>query len=258
MEVVWNDQERDKLYKMTMMAGEILLRNGAEIFRVQETMIRIAGAFGAKADVYAVSNGIFMTLNIEGYYFSTQIKDVPMSAIHLGRVVAVNDLSRKIVDGKLTMDEAIIKLENIGEIPFANDYLRISFAALGSAAFCITFGGSFYDSIAAFISGVFLYMFTIFADNRYYPKVLKIVIGAAIATLIANISFSLGIGNNFDHIVIGSIVSMFPGVALTTSIRNFFSGDYLSGTIHLVDAILVAASISVGVITILKIWEAFF
>lgn len=38
-----------------------------------------------------------------------------------------------------------------------------------------------------------------------------------------------------------------PGIALTTSIRDFFNGDYLSGAIHMIDAVLTAFCIAAGV-----------
>lgn len=37
------------------------------------------------------------------------------------------------------------------------------------------------------------------------------------------------------------------GIAFTTSIRDFYNSDYLSGVIHLLDALLTALFISVGV-----------
>ena len=52
---------------------------------------------------------------------------------------------------------------------------------------------------------------------------------------------------DFNHIVIGSIIPLVPGVSLTTSVREFFNGDYVSGTIHLVDALLTAICIALGV-----------
>jgi uncharacterized membrane protein YjjP (DUF1212 family) len=38
-----------------------------------------------------------------------------------------------------------------------------------------------------------------------------------------------------------------PGIALTTSIRDIHNGDYLSGAIHLLDALLTALCIAVGI-----------
>lgn len=258
METIKNNQDKDNLYKLIMEAGEILLHNGAEIFRVEETMIRISEAYGAHADVFAISNGIFMTLNVDGKVYSTQVKEIPISTIHLERIVQVNKLSRDIVKGTYTIEEAIMELEEIKKLPYGNNFIRILFAGLGSATFSVLFGGGFFDSLAAFIAGSINYTFIIYANRRSYPKVLKIVIGSCIATLISSILFHIGLGNNLDHIIIGAIITLVPGVALTTSIRDFFDEDYISGTIHLVDAILVAISLSVGVITVLQIWNIFF
>ena len=43
------------------------------------------------------------------------------------------------------------------------------------------------------------------------------------------------------------------GVALTTSIRDFFHGDYLSGAIRMLDAVLVGGCIAMGVGVVVKV-----
>ena len=48
-------------------------------------------------------------------------------------------------------------------------------------------------------------------------------------------------------VIIGGIVPMVPGVTFTTSIREFFNGDYLSGVIHCISAVLTAVCIALGV-----------
>ena len=51
-----------KALELAGHAGCILLKNGAEIFRVQETMTRILCAYGVTDNnVYVISNGIFAT-----------------------------------------------------------------------------------------------------------------------------------------------------------------------------------------------------
>ena len=251
-------EKKDMIFDLVMKAGEILLHNGAEIFRVRQTMEIIAKAYGVRTvNVYVISNGIFCTMNIDGYFFSTQIKEVPIDSVHLGRVAEVNNLSRAIVAGRYTMEEAMEELERIENIPYAPNFSRILSAGIGSAAFCYLLGGSAYDSIVSFISGFVLFCFIIFTEKHKFPKVIKIVIGSAWVTFISILLFTLGLGDSLDHIIIGSIICLVPGVALTTSIRDFFNGDYLSGTIHLVDTLLVATSISAGVSVMLKIWNIF-
>ena len=58
-----------------------------------------------------------------------------------------------------------------------------------------------------------------------------------------------------DKVVIGDIMPLVPGIALTTSIRDFFNGDYLSGAIHMLDAILTAFTIAVGVGAVITIYR---
>lgn len=58
-----------------------------------------------------------------------------------------------------------------------------------------------------------------------------------------------------DKVVIGDIMPLVPGIALTTSIRDFFNGDYLSGAIHMIDAILTAFSIAVGVGAVITLYQ---
>jgi uncharacterized membrane protein YjjP (DUF1212 family) len=250
---------KEEILNLVMKAGEILLCNGAEIFRVEETITIMAKAYGAThVDAYVVSNGIFVTLNMGESYLYTQIKSLPANTVHLGRVAAVNNLSRNIVAGKYTIEAAYQELDKIAEIPFAPDYLRILCAGIGSAGFGYLLGSTVYDSGVSFVSGLLLYLFIIYAEKRSLPKVLKNVIGSAVVTLVSSILFHLGFGNSLDHIIIGSIICMVPGVAFTTSVRDFFNGDYLSGTIHLVDTLLVATSISVGVSVVLKVCNMFF
>ena len=52
---------------------------------------------------------------------------------------------------------------------------------------------------------------------------------------------------DFNRVVIGGIIPLVPGVAFSTSIREFFNGDYLSGVIHLIAALLTAVCIALGV-----------
>jgi uncharacterized membrane protein YjjP (DUF1212 family) len=63
-----------------------------------------------------------------------------------------------------------------------------------------------------------------------------------------------GLPLSMDKIVIGAIMPLVPGITFTTSIRDFHNGDYLSGTIHLIDALLTAICIAVGICLPLMIY----
>ena len=80
---------------LSFKMGEALLRNGAEIFRVQETMERVARAYDIEEyDVYVLSNAIFANAVENGEKIDTKLKFVPGSTVHFGRIVGINQLSR--------------------------------------------------------------------------------------------------------------------------------------------------------------------
>ena len=81
------------------------------------------------------------------------------------------------------------------------------------------------------------------------------IIGSAFLTASSLILLNMRLPVLQDKIVIGSIVPLLPGIALTTSIRDLFNGDYLSGAIHLLDALLTAMCIAIGVGTVMILYR---
>ena len=83
------------------MQGDILLASGAEIFRVEETIFRIAQAYGVESsDAFVLSSGIFLTAGNDREADFARVLHIPLSAARLDRVTEVNQLSREIVQRK--------------------------------------------------------------------------------------------------------------------------------------------------------------
>lgn len=240
--------DNTSILELSFQMGETLLVNGAEISRVQETMERVAKAYHVdKFDVYVLTNAIFANGVEGGVARSTALKHIPSTTIHFGRISAVNQLSREIVQGKYTVEEASERLQEIKELPYSTIPMAALACAIGSASFSYLFGGSLLDASAAFICGILLELFLYRCRTKNYSKFLTNLTASAMMALAGALLLAAGLGNNLDKIIIGSIIRLVPGVALTTSIRDFFNGDYLSGAIRMLDAFLVGGCIAVGV-----------
>ena len=111
-----SDEQRRRIMDFIMAAGETLLENGAEVFRVEQTMEIMARSFHLREfHVYVLTNGIFASA---GTAEIAEVRNVPVRTTHLGRVVAVNALSREIAAGGVTLDEAEHRLAEARRIPF--------------------------------------------------------------------------------------------------------------------------------------------
>lgn len=244
-------QDDNKVMEVAMTAGHILLENGAEISRVEETMERICRHFGVESESFFVlSNGIFTTGSQNpgktGGQFA-KVLHIPVKGARLDRVVAVNQLSREVEEGRYSVEQTRERLEQIQQMPGKRFQIQILASGMGSACFCYLLGGSLRDSAVAFVSGFLLYIFVLSVSNLHISKITKNICGGLMVTLICILSYRMGLGENLSRMIIGSIMPLVPGVAFTNGIRDIADGDYISGAVRLLDAILVFLSVAIGV-----------
>lgn len=243
-----NDHE---VLETAMMAGHILLENGAEISRVEETMERICRHFGVESEnFFVLSNGIFTTgsRNQEkpgGQY--AKVQHIPVKGTQLNKVVAVNQLSREVEEGCYTIEQIKERLEEIRHMPGKSFHMQLFASGVGSACFCYLFGGSLVDSAVAFFAGFLLYIFVLRVSVPHMSKITGNICSGALVTLICILCSRLGIGESMSHMIIGSIIPLVPGVPFTNGIRDIADGDYISGAVRLLDAILVFLCVAIGV-----------
>ena len=224
-------------------AGAILLENGAEISRVEGTMRRIAGHFGVEDESFFVlSNGIIAAG--EGYARS---KFIPIRGASLDKVVAVNQLSREVAAGQCTLEQIEERLQQIRAMKPKRAWEQILASGVGSAAFCILFGGGFADCLASFIAGLLLWVFVLFIGSKHLSRIVNTVTGGLLSSIICFSLYRMGLGSHLSNMIIGAIIPLIPGVAFTNGIRDMANEDYLAGTTRLLDAMLTFFCISLGV-----------
>lgn len=246
------DSEIDvkKVVDIALEAGRILLKNGAEIFRVEETITRICHRFHVEhVDIFTLSHGIFISAEngLEEAY--TKVKHVPLSAPHLGIVAEVNDLSREISGGYVSMEEAEERLKEIDRIPPKKDYFQILAAGVGSGFFGYLLGATALESMIAFCIGCILYMWVLAGKKHNMSKIIINIVGGVIITTLAICAKHVPIFGEvkMEGMIIGSIMPLVPGVAFVNAIRDIADSDFLSGTVRMIDAILVFVYIAIGV-----------
>ena len=62
----------------------------------------------------------------------------------------------------------------------------------------------------------------------------------------------------FDGMIIGALMPLVPGLAFVNAIRDIADSDFLSGTVRMIDAILVFVYIAIGVGVTLSIYNNMF
>ncbi len=247
------------IFNLAVSIGEFLLKNGGEVYRVQNTIERILDAYEIKEHhIIILSTGIFASIedNAKNINYSV-VRNVPLGNTNLGAITSANQLSRELCSYNCSPCDGYSRLKEFENAPLIKSHWQILSCAMSCSAICTMFGGSFIDAFIDFFLGALLQFFLLSMTQKGASKFIKSIVGSSIITLCSIFAVALIPIANADKIIIGGIVPLLPGVAMTVSIRDFFGGDYLSGSIHLIDALLSAMSIAIGVGGIIKLYISF-
>lgn len=242
------------LMQIALYAGELLIRNGAEMYRVEETIVKICEAGG----VYDVNPFVTPTLlfiaagNGENFLYSKNIKK---RSNNIAKITLVSDFSRRFVAGNIDISNAMEQLRSIDKHKGYPYRFVLLATGIGCGIFAVLVGGKFGDFIAAFIASYI----AVYISDKVIARSRTVFTGNFIASMFVGIvsvvSFEIKLVDNLDNIIVGAALALVPGVAFTAGIRDFISGDLISGIARIGEAVLVAAAIAFGVGSILMTYS---
>jgi uncharacterized membrane protein YjjP (DUF1212 family) len=239
--------EHQKCLETAILAGEILIRSGAETYRVEETMRYILSAIpSVMSEAFALPTGVFASILVENQQVITLVKRIDKRGINLSSISEVNVISREVVSSVISMDEAYHRLTQIKPKAYSRLLHNLSIAFL-IAGFVILLNGSLFDSLISLINGIFLILVLEGAKKIESNPFISTLIGAMVITIGAIFLKSIFKTIDTDVITIASMMPLAPGTAITNAIRDTLQGDYMSGSARALEAVVIAVSIAIGV-----------
>lgn len=239
--------DTESILSLAMDIGKSMIKCGAEIDRVEETIIRICHAYGMKkTEVFSIVSMINVTtVDAEGHAF-TQSRRVYSYATNLGRLERLNSLSRSICSGNLDLQQAKEELEKISSEKNGFHVTACIGSVLAAGGFAVFFGGSFKDCIAAMPIAVMIYLMNTYIKARGMSKLFYTALCSVVSGFLAIFFVRIGFADNPAMIMIGDIMLIIPGVILINSIREMLCGDLMSGMLRLLESLILSITIACG------------
>ncbi len=232
--------------------GELLLTSGAEVMRVEDTITRLCMVYGfVKVDVFTITSSIVLTVTAADGEIFTQTRRIRARDTDLGRVERVNALSRQLCQAPLPAEELRQAVQQVRNGPAYPEQVRFWMYALTAGVFSVFFGGNVWDAAAAAVAGAFLFLILKSGQRLRLNSILLHMLCSALTALLIVGLTRLGLGQNPDKIIIGNIMLLIPGLALTASLRDMINGDTISGLLGFCEATLKALAIAIGFAAIL-------
>ena len=239
--------------------GYRLSQCGAETYRVEESINRLLAAYGIASEAYAVPNCLTVTVITADGAPLTRIRRIDNASSDLDAVERYSGLSRRICsetpDPETAMDW--LRETSRNRIFYSPFWIYIGYF-LGSAGFGWFYGGSLADGLCAGVCSLVGCAVERFLHRVQVNKFFSTVITAFFMAITAYILFHFQLCPNPDAAIIGTLMTLVPGLLFTNAMRDIIFGDTHSGIVRVVQVLLIAVSIALGTGSALGIYTALF
>ena len=245
----------EKVLSLALDLGKSMVKCGAEVNRVEETVIRVCYAYGIeKAQVFSIVSMIHATVIDKESGAHSQMRRIYSYGVNFGRLEKLNALSRKICSEKTDIDIVRLELEKIC-IEEKNFNIKVCAGyVLAAAAFAVFFGGNLSDALAAAPIVAVIYLMQTYIRVKGASRLFFTAVESAVAGLMALVFVHIGFGSNPDKIMIGDIMLLIPGLMLINALREMLCGDLMSGLLRLLESVILAVAIAVGFAIPIYFW----
>ena len=251
------EKKRQKeILMLAMRAGTIMMKSGAEIVRVEDTIERICKSCGIEhVDVFATPTGIFVsTDNADASNTVTHIRRVRSSETNLTRISKVNQFSRTFTATDMTVEEGMAVLDEIESSKPYPFWIRAVAAAVVTGCFSVIFGGNALDFCVTVPIGLACYIISRFLEKYEINFFIRGFVCCAFAAFCALLAATSIHGVSYAPVISGCLMLFVPGIPITNAIRDFLSGNMLSGVARLTEAAIIGMSLAAGAGVVIELW----
>ena len=235
--------------RLICTAAQMVLENGGETYRVEETAMRMAVGLGLDdVNVVAFPTSIYVNVGER-----CRIRRITRRGTNTSRLARINDVSRRVERGEIDADKAEHELAAIAADGGWHQLTLVAGYGVSAASFSLLFGGDFSTLLVTLAIGLLVQAIQPIFDHMSMGKLLFNFSGGFITAVLAEAAAGVISYGSVNAAIIGGIMPMLTGLLMTTAVRDTMYGDLVSGICRAVEALLLASCVALGVFTGLKL-----
>lgn len=225
-----------------------LAESGAEISRIEESIIRMCSAYNfGRIDAYATTSHILVSAETKDGDVKMLQRRVFGNSINIEKMHRLNSLVRHISANAPSVNEIKQKTTEINATKKNSAYVLPLFYAIIAVAFAFFFGcRNLNEAVVAFIVGNVIGVLEVLFGKIQINKILMRFVCSLFASFLVRFFISVGFISSPDYVIIGNIMSLIPGIGITNALRDLLSGDIITGILRSIEALLLTVAIALG------------
>lgn len=243
----------DEITELALKAGTLILENGGETYRTEDTIVHVAQSMGAVEPSAFVTPTVIMLSfqNNEGKH-STVLRRIKKRTVNLQKIALANTFSRKINQKVLKQGDKsslYVLRRLLSGIQHTKSYplsVILFGVAMSAFVFAYMFNGNLADAFSALVIGTVFHIFVIVLKKIFANGFIVSLLYGGIISVLTECAQVLGFTDHPVIVLTAVLMQVVPGLAIVNAIRDIIAGDFVSGSARTLEAFMIATGLSIG------------
>lgn len=229
--------------------GGLLVAYGCPSYRVEDVVHRVGQIEGHETQAFAIPTGLFVSVRsgtgTEPIVRMIRVRDW---GVDLERLVLVDRIFNDVADDKMSIRDARDRLAGLQRrAPLYPRSALILATAVASGAAAVFFRGGPIEMLMSFASGALVGLIAFAAARNPAGRFLVEFLGALAAAAAAWVFAEIRPATSREVLVLSSVISLVPGMTLTTGLGELARKNLVSGAARLMEAFITFLLIVFGI-----------
>ncbi|MGI3004506.1 threonine/serine ThrE exporter family protein [Shewanella algae] len=254
-----DNQEFIEKRRFIIKLGKALHKFGTPAYRLETHLQTVAKTLGIEGYFLISPTSMTFVLQHDTDQEYNHVARVKPGELDLGSLARTDALVQELSLGQRSLSEALERLDEIANKP--NPYgpmLTLGAFGTSAAAFAMLMGSSWNDVFWSALIGMLVYGLVFRAERSRRMAELLEPLAAMLAGFAACGLAQLDAGLNIPVVVLSGIIVFIPGLALTLGLAELAARDLMSGTMRIMDAVMLLFKLYFGAVLGVAIGNALF
>jgi uncharacterized membrane protein YjjP (DUF1212 family) len=244
-----------EVVSLALTAGQLLIENGAESQRVEQTVRAVGIGLGADWGDVLVSHNAIMVTHISGGEFRTKVRRVTIGGVNMSLIEAISHLTHRVEEGKFDRLGVRTELERICRRPrHYNRWLTIVAVGLACAAFSRLFGSDWPGFGLTLVAAAAAMFVRQELTHRGFNPLLGVIVTAFVAGGVVGLIQKLFLFSLRAELALAaSVLLLVPGVPFINAVEDMIKGHTVVGLARGATAVLIIFGIALGLLLAMRL-----
>lgn len=227
-----------------LTAGCKYLEVGGPTSRLEDKIVQLGEAYNLQPEVFATPSAVIVSaMNSEKRYTSS-LKRIKETGIDLNILFKIDVLFDDVISKKISVNDAfkIVGHKNYSAEIYSKKLISVSSFIVGFLGSYLNFQNIYSGILSGLLSLILVAILQPFFTSLAFTRIFFVFFASLFSigiSALAEAYFKLPIEASF----IGSLIVLVPGLMLTTAVSELAEHNFVSGTVKLVNGVLILISI---------------